>query len=433
MSVRRNTLWNLLGSGAPFIVGAATIPYVVKHAGVEVFGILTLVWALIGYFSLFDFGLGRALTQQIARAIVEKQDESIPVLVKTGLMFTLLTGLAGGILLATLALPLASTWLGVSAELRESVLHSLIIASIGIPLVTVTTGLRGILEAFEDFKTSNMLRLFLGVANFGLPALSVFFFGPSLQWMVLSLITARVVIGWGHWFLVMRRFPTSFWAMRFESKKIRQLWTFGAWMTVSNVVSPLMVTCDRFIISAVLGASVVAFYTVPFEVLVRILVLPAALAAAIFPRISGLLVGEKARARVLYKKSILIVAGGMLAICLPSAIFSEWGLALWLGNEFAEKSWQVASVLAIGLFFNGIAHVPFAAIQASGQARVTAQLHLAELAVYVPVLLVCLHFGGLLGAAVAWALRVFADFILLSFYARKLWSHERVKFGEKSL
>jgi O-antigen/teichoic acid export membrane protein len=67
MSLRRNILWNLAGAGLPLLAGAALIPFLVRESGIEVFGILTLVWALIGYFSLFDFGLGRALTQQVAQ------------------------------------------------------------------------------------------------------------------------------------------------------------------------------------------------------------------------------------------------------------------------------------------------------------------------------------------------------------------------------
>ena len=43
-----------------------TIPRVVAGLGMERFGLLTLVWTAIGYFGLFDFGLGRALTQQVA-------------------------------------------------------------------------------------------------------------------------------------------------------------------------------------------------------------------------------------------------------------------------------------------------------------------------------------------------------------------------------
>ena len=99
MSLRRNTLWNLAGTGLPLLIGAVTIPFLIRRVGVEAFGVLTLIWALIGYFSLFDFGLGRALTQQIASACASGQESRVPRLAKSGLAFTALTGCVGGILL----------------------------------------------------------------------------------------------------------------------------------------------------------------------------------------------------------------------------------------------------------------------------------------------------------------------------------------------
>src|SRR5215472_2321213 len=62
----RNTLWNLAGSVAPMLVAAVCIPLLIKGLGTDRFGVLTLVWALIGYATLFDLGLGRALTQLVA-------------------------------------------------------------------------------------------------------------------------------------------------------------------------------------------------------------------------------------------------------------------------------------------------------------------------------------------------------------------------------
>ena len=92
MSLKRNTIWNLIGTGLPFLLGAVTIPYLVKHLGIEGFGILTLVWALIGYFSLFDFGLGRALTQQVSTCIASNDRSKLPHLVKSGLVILRLGG-----------------------------------------------------------------------------------------------------------------------------------------------------------------------------------------------------------------------------------------------------------------------------------------------------------------------------------------------------
>lgn len=418
MSLRRNTLWNLAGTGLPFLLGAVTIPYLLKKVGVEVFGVLTLVWALIGYFSLFDFGLGRALTQQVSIARAAGQQTRLPSLVKTGLWFTAATGVVGGLILAALANDLALRWLNVSVQLQNSTVQALFIAAIGIPLTTVTTGLRGILEAYEDFKTVNLLRMGLGAANFGLPAICAMLVDDSLTWMVGSLIAARVAVLMVHAWLVHRKLPVDWTSARLSKENIRSLLSFGVWMTVTNVVSPLMVTADRFVISGMLGAAVVAYYTVPFEVLIRVLVVPGALTAVLFPRLAAVMTTDRVEARRLYRKCIKIVTAVLLPVCLIIALGSKWGLTLWLGEAFAEKSWAIVCVMALGLLLNGIAHVPFAAIQAAGDARKTAYLHMFELAVYVPVLYLSMKFFGLIGAAFAWTVRVAIDLAVLLIYAK---------------
>lgn len=414
MSLKRNTLWNLAGTGLPLLLGAVAIPYLIDEVGVEAFGILTLIWALIGYFSLFDFGLGRALTQQVASSLAKNHSAKIPQLVKSGLLFTAATGLLGGLVLAAVAIPLGHSWLKVSVPLQASTTYSLFIAALGIPLTTLTAGLRGVLEAYEDFKAVNLLRIGLGMANFGLPALSVMLFGPSLPYMVATLVVARLLVFLAYWLFVHKKLPQGWARTAARLHDVKNLLSFGVWMTVSNIISPLMVTADRFLIAAVLGASAVAYYTVPFEVLVRVLVIPGALTTALFPRLSFTLKTEPAIAQMLYRRSVKAVAITLAVVCTVIALGSYQGLALWLDPDFASKSWLIVSILSVGVFLNGIAFVPFAMIQAAGDAKTTAVLHLCELVVYVPLLIAALHFFGLEGAALAWVCRVALDLILLT-------------------
>jgi O-antigen/teichoic acid export membrane protein len=270
-----------------------------------------------------------------------------------------------------------------------------------------------VLEAYEDFKTVNLLRILLGASNFGLPALSVMFFGPSLVYMVLALVGARLVVFIPYGLCVHRKLPSGWFGTAVRKHDIKRLLSFGVWMTVSNIISPLMVTADRFLIAAVLGASAVAYYTVPFEVLVRVLVIPGALTVALFPRLASTLKREPAIAKMLYRRSIRAVAITLAIVCTAIALGSYEGLALWLDHDFASKSWLIVSVLSLGIFLNGVAFVPFAMIQAAGDAKTTAVLHLCELVIYVPLLIASLHFFGLLGAALAWVARVGLDLLLL--------------------
>lgn len=419
MSLRSNALWNLAGAGFPLAFGAVLFPYLVRSIGVEAFGVLTLIWALIGYFSLFDLGIGRALTQQVAQKRMAGRATEVPVLVKTGLLFTGAMGVLGGVVLALAAEPLAVQGLQVSPALHADVVRALLIAAAAVPFTTVTVGLRGVIEAYEDFRAVNLLRMALGVTTFGLPAVSVLCFGPSLTWIVALLMAARLGFVVAHWRLVRRHLRVDLGAVRAGRQELRQLLSFGAWMTVSNIISPLMVTADRFVISGVLGAAVVAYYTVPSELLLRVLILPGALTGALFPRLALLIATDIASAAQLYRRSLLAVAATLVPISLLLALGAHWGISLWLGETFADHAAPVTTILALGLLFNGVAFVPFAAVQAAGLARITAQLHVAEAFVYFPLLIFGLHAFGLPGAAFAWTARVGIDLVLLLVVAHR--------------
>ena len=185
VSLRGNWAWNLVGAGVPLAVGLVTIPFLIRSTGVEGFGILTLVWSLIGYFSIFDFGIGRALTQQVSSGRSHAAGE-IPALVKHGLLLMLLTGSCGAALLTLLAYPLGHVWMNVSPGLQETATRCLRIAALGIPVSTVTSGLKGVLEGYEDFRTSSLLRLLFGILNFVMPAAAALATGGSLDYMVAS-------------------------------------------------------------------------------------------------------------------------------------------------------------------------------------------------------------------------------------------------------
>ena len=81
----KNSAYNFAGSVAPLFAALFTIPILVKGLGEEKFGILSLAWVVIGYFSLFDFGIGRTLTKIVAEKIGLEEIDEIPGLFWTAL------------------------------------------------------------------------------------------------------------------------------------------------------------------------------------------------------------------------------------------------------------------------------------------------------------------------------------------------------------
>ena len=65
----RNVVWNLLSQSAPMAAAIFTIPVLIAGIGTDRFGVLTLAWMVLGYFSLFDLGLGRRADQDGGREV----------------------------------------------------------------------------------------------------------------------------------------------------------------------------------------------------------------------------------------------------------------------------------------------------------------------------------------------------------------------------
>lgn len=409
MSLSRNTLWNIGGNVLPLILGAVTIPLLIPRLGLERFGVLTLLWTIIGYFSLFDFGLGRAITQQVATSLGGQRRADIPQVIKAGLEFTVLTGLLGTLVLALGAYPLSHYGMGVSADLHQEVFFSLIIAAIGIPLATLSNGLRGALEGYERFQASNIARMLLGASIFLFPMIAVLLHGNSLVTVTLWLVGARLVSCLLFAWMVAKLPSGKFWRAKILPFTRKKLFSFGAWMAVTNLVSPLLVSADRFFISYLLGAGVVAYYTVPFEFLVRLLILPGALGASLLPNLARSRLTDSALVDETFAKSVKIVTLAMFVLCLVAAVLAYPLMDTFISNDFASKSWLLAVILSVGVLVNGVAYLPYTALHAHGKAKPTGLLHLVELVVYIPVLLAFIQWQGLTGAALAWTLRVTCD------------------------
>jgi hypothetical protein len=69
--------------------------------------------------------------------------------------------------------------------------------------------------------------------------------------------------------------------------------------------------------------------------------------------------------------------------------------------------------LAAGVFLNSLAQVPLALVQGVGRPDLTAKLHLLELPLYVLGLWWLISTFGIVGAAIAWTLRVGLDAAVL--------------------
>ena len=415
----RNVVWNLLGTGAPLLVAIVAIPMLIEGLGIARFGVLTLAWMVVGYFSLFDLGLGRALTKLVAEKLGKGQDNEIPALVWTAMSLMAVLGVLGAVVVAALSPWLVGGVLKIPTELQPETLTAFYLLAASIPIVISTTGLRGILEAHQRFGLVNAVRIPLGIFTF-LGPVAVLPFSNSLVPVVAVLVIARLVSWCAYAVLCLKVEPALRHSVSIHRAMVRPLINFGGWMTVTNIVGPLMVYMDRFLIGAVVSMIAVAYYSTPYEVVTKLWIIPGALMGVLFPAFAAALVQDRARAARLFNRSVNYIFLSLFPVVLIIVTFAHEGLTLWLGSEFADNSSLVLQLLAVGVLINSLAHVPSGLVQGAGRPDLTAKLHLTELPFYLLMLWWLLGAYGIVGAAIAWVVRVAVDTLVLFVMSNRL-------------
>ena len=411
-SVRRNTVLNVAGLGIPLVVGLAVMPTITSHLGPARFGLLGLTLALLEYSTLFDLGLGLATTKHVAEGLATG-DLRVSSLVSGSVFGQVILGILGGALFVLLAPLLAEQLFVIPADLRPEAVKVFRLLGLMIPVTLLLVGLRGVLEAAHRFDLSNAIRIPSSIASFLVPAIAVSH-GFSLVAVMVMLVVTRFVVCSAMLVAVHRAIPSLSWRFPREWSLFRPLLAFGGWLSISNVVSPLLVYLDRFFLGALIGVAAVGFYSAPFDGVIRLLIVPGAMVSALFPSVSGLnATNGKAELRALYATAVRNI---LLILTLPALVILFFGpelLRLWLGDSFAEKSGTALQILAAGVLVNGLAHVPSAFLAAVGRPDVSAKFHVAELVIHVPLAYWLIRNFGITGAAAAWTFRVAIDAGLL--------------------
>lgn len=407
MSARRlllsNTAWNFAGQLAPLVVGVLTLPLLIRLVGLERFGFISLVWVLVGYASIFDFGIGRALIRTVASHLAAGDKPRAAASAHAALFFLSLFGL----LLAGLLAP-ASAWLVSSAlklpdELVPEAVPATVMLAASLPFVMLTTGFGGLLSAHQHFKALNLIRIVLGVAGYLGPVL-VALWSNRLEAVVAVVLALRMLGTLLHALVCSRQCG---WRLRWvlpSADATRELFRLGGWIAVSNVIGPMLSYLDRLLLGVLVPMRSVAIYATPYDVVSKSMMFPAAIMATLFPLASGLERGS-AQAQRMLSSSVRVLFVLMVPVIFLFVVLARPGLELWLGHEMADQGATVLQILAVGVLFNALAQGPAMLIQAAGEPRWMAKLHLVELPVFVAILWLLTSHFGIIGTAVAACLR----------------------------
>ena len=416
MGIARNTVYNIAGSVTPLVLALSTIPLYLQQVGVERYGALAIIWLILGYFGLFDLGLGRATAYRIAALSKAEPQQRADVFI-TAAMVNIAMGVVGGGLLYLGARYFFAVNFEAPDWLRKETLDALPFVAMAVPIATLTGVASGALQGRERFLDVNIATV-IGTSLFQLiPLATAYIYGPTLKWLVLAAVAARL-IGFGIFMLRVNKHLLSGLLPRFDKSEWLGLLKYGGWITVTSIVSPFLVVVDRFIIGSTISAAAVSVYTIPFEIVQRISLLPRAIAMALFPKLAA---ASDEQGRQLAVRATNVIIFLVTPIILVALYAMGPFLKLWVGAEIAREAQPIGVILLLGYWINAFGIIPYSRLQASGRPDLVTKILLVQLPFYVGTMYCAVTQYGLVAAATIFSVRTAIDYVLLHRLSTGLW------------
>ena len=412
-------LWNAAGRGLPLLLALALTPMLIGQLGVERWGLFTLALAMVGVFGVFAFGVGQALTRALSERIGVGRAAEATELVVAALAALLLVSLVVAGIVWWFVPVLVERVLLVPPALQPQAISAMRVLTAAAPLVVVNAALWGVLAAHQRFRAANLATI---------PVSFFYYLGPVLVLLVwddltavmLALVACRLANTISYAWLAGPLLPGLGWRLP-RLRLVAPLLKLGGWMTASGLLGQALLYADRFLIGALLSLAAVAYYATPLDLVLRLWILPVAVAQTLLPALASSFATLPVQTSALLRRGTLLIMVAVLPACLLLVAGADPLLRLWLGPDFAAGGARVLQILSVGMFFSCVAFAPNSLIDAIGRPDATALFALAQAVVFLPLAALLLTWQGIEGAAAAWALRCAVDCAGKFFLAARLY------------
>lgn len=414
--VVKGSIWTLAGQIAPLGASLVATPFVIRQLGSESYGVLILVGIIPTYFGFADFGMSIASTKFGSEAYAANDPESEARVVRTAAVIASFSSLP-----FTIAFILCSGWIVTFFNVPTAVQRE---AAIALKLAAITffvNFLNGIFNTPQLSRLRMDLNTFVtsGFRIIGIIATPfVIYIGGGVLGAVAVLMIGSLLTLFGHLYVSGRLLPPLL-ETSIDRGIVPLLMKFGGGLAMAAIATLLLVNVEKVMLSRMVSVGALAYYSVAFTFASMATMLSNALIQSLVPAFSQLLTPERrSEFELLSIRAIRINAIILLPALTFLLVVAKPFFTLWAGREFGQESTPAFYILLVGLLFNLMAYVPYCAIVSYGRSDVLVKLYWIQLGLYFVAVWLLINRFGIIGAALAWSLRVIFDAVILAYIAK---------------
>ncbi|HVE68537.1 MAG TPA: polysaccharide biosynthesis C-terminal domain-containing protein [Solirubrobacteraceae bacterium] len=354
------------------VVTLATLPYIVDGLGLAVYGLFALLSLASAYVGVLDLGFSWTTSRFVADALGREDHQMLDDVLGASLVLYVVVGSFGGGVLALAAPVLVEDVFNVPPDLRRPGALAGQIFGLAFPAAMAQTYASAVLRGAQRFDLTAVLQAGTAMgtsaglvaavaAGAGIVGVTATVAGVQCVAAALGLAAARWVL------------PG---ALRFRRPKRRTLTLLGGFsakVAVTNLGMQLLYLPNRLAVGILLPLAAVGNFTVPFALAQRLQMVPAALASAGLPTLTGATARGEATA---FKTTFwrLLAANG--ALLLPAtALVVVWAptfLEIWFSSALSENASMVLRISVVAVLLNAGTSVLAVACDSAGKPEVPA-------------------------------------------------------------
>jgi O-antigen/teichoic acid export membrane protein len=230
---------------------------------------------------------------------------------------------------------------------------------------------------------------------------------------------------------VTKSLPTSNIRPKFKLKAVVDIWKFASGVMLVTFLAILLTQVDKVLLSRLLSLESFGYYTLAATLAGVLYMIVGPVTAAFYPRLVALYTNQNQSLLVsTYHQGAQLVTLLTATPVLLITMFPKELVFIWSGDVgLAESVAPILSIFVVGVFLNGLMHMPAQLQLACGWISLSIKTNLLAVAALVPALFWVVPSYGALGASWIWvALNLCYVVFAIQFMHKKLLTLEKWKW-----
>jgi O-antigen/teichoic acid export membrane protein len=373
--------------------------YFLRHLGAPQFGLWMLVLAIVGGSATLSTGFGDAAVKYVSRMRGRMDWAGLEQMVQASFTINLLLGSIVAVILWIIA-PHSQHIFRIDTQLSNAWVWSLRIGALLLVIRSVEFVFISTLRAFEHYQPAVLISALARIATITVAVLLVRNGAAVTAIIAATTVVAIVSLGMQIWMVRLYVGALSL-APAINFRSWRPILTFGTFSWMQALSGTIFSQADRLLVSAMLGTTALAYYSLCVQIAQPIHGLIASGMNVLFPHLSTKAATHPAwMLRPNIARSILINLAAASAMTLPLVFGGKYILRLWMGRAMEEAAAPTLRLVALSFGFLACNVAGHYALLALGRVRYLTTLNLIGAGLALSVAAFAIPRFGMSGAAI---------------------------------